>query len=443
MVEPLNSKLRHAFNPRKTIFMGVLAIVLGLGGAGVWSVSAKLSMGAAAAGQVIVASKNRTIDHLEGGIVAELLVRDGDMVEQNEPIIRLDNTRAMATAQIISNQYQNARLMLARLEAERDNKFVFNPSVEMFQENVLDGGIDKLAEQIVSQKDIFDARRSQMQGQTAILSQRVEQLQDHVDGLLGQEKASKKQISIIARELTDLRKLEQKGYAKRSSVLALEREASRLQGENARLTSEISGARVQIGEAELQILQLREDQQSEVIAEIETVTSDIFDLKERLKASKDILERTVIKAPVAGIVANMTVSTKGGVITAGKPLLEIVPQGEKLIVQAQIMPLDIEFIHKGMQAEIRFPSFDMTKTPTIFGVVQRVAPDAIADPNLGQRYYLAEISVSDSELAKLGDDLTIRPGMPAETLIVAGERTMLDYLLSPLERVTRNAFREM
>ena len=424
-------------NPRSAILFGFITITLIFGGLGTWAAMAPIASALIAPGVLTVDTSRKKIQHLEGGTIKALLVRDGDRVQGGDVLIRLDETQPRASLAILQSEYDSALALEARLLAERDNKHKIT-----FAKDLLNRANEgKLAEILADQTKLFDVRRSARDGETSILQSRSVRLNENIEGLLAQQKAKQRQISLIEEETKGLRDLFQKGFTDRSRLMALERQSAELEGERGEHISAIASAKTNIAETELQIVQLQRDLQEKVVDELRKVRTQIFDLEERLGAALHVLEHIEIRAPVSGTVVQMSVHTVGGIIRSGETILEIVPADDKLIIEAQVQPLDIDNIAVGQEADIQLTAFKSWTTPILVGVVTYISADRMLDQRSGLPYYLARITVSDEEVERL-EERELYPGMPAEVMIKTGERTALEYLAQPILDSMGRAWRE-
>lgn len=436
--EPKSKIPRLATSYRGSVSFGLLVVLATFVGLGGWATFAPLGSAAIASGQVTVSSNRKQVQHLEGGMVAEILVKDGDEVKAGDLVMRLDRTRPQAQVDIITAQLNTARALEARLIAERDNKKGIQFPEELLGKRSGDATVDAT---LLAQEKLFETRRSARDGQVKILRQRISQSREQIKGLQAQADGFRRQGDLIADELKGTRELHDKGYAPRTRLLALEREAARLQGERGERLGEISRTSQAIGEAELQILQIEKQFQEEVANGLREAQSNIYDLRERLTAATDVLEHTDIRSPESGIVVSLAVHTVGAVISPGRTIMEVVPSDDTLIIEARLQPQDIDHIMSGMEADVHFSTLKQAVTPILAGSVLTVSADRLTDDRTMQAYYLMRVAVPESELEKLG---TIRlvPGMPAEVYVKTGERTALRYLTQPLTQVLERSMRE-
>ncbi len=406
-------------NSRAWIVAGIATIAATFGGFGTWAALASLDSAAIAPGVVVVESERKSVQHLEGGLVKEILVRNGDPVARGDVLVRLENTHAKALHDVIRGEIDAARAEAARLVAERDGLEDI-----AFPEDILARAqVPKVAEALQGQRNLFAARRTSLEGQVAILEQSIAQFREEIEGLRSEQAAREQQLKILKDEL------------------AYERKIAELAGEKGRFMANVSRAEQGIGEAQLRISQLEKSVREEVVGKLRDVQERIFGLEERLVAAEDVLSRTEIRAPTAGVVMGMRVHTTGGVVAPGQELLQVVPVGDRLVIEAQVNPIDIDDVAVGQQATLRLTAFKLRSTPIIVGTLVNVSADRLLDEHTGTPYYLARIEVPKEALETLGE-LTLQPGMPVEALIKTGARTALGYMLSPLTDNMARAFRE-
>ena len=422
---------------RRLRIVGLLILLVIFGVFGTWAAVAKLASAALAPGVVTVEGYRKTVQHLEGGIVKEILVRDGDLVEPGDVLLRLDETQVKSKLEIARSRYFAAVALEARLLAEREQaeEIGFPQELQDYREQDT-----RVAETMAIQHQVFEARRAALVSEAEILEQRIEQLNEQIRGLEGLTAAKQRRIESYREEIRDLTKLFKRGLGDRLRLREMERAANELEGEQADHRAAIASARVKIGETRLQMLQLKQEFQKEVVAELRQVQTEIFDLQEQLRALNDTVARTEIQAPARGAVVGMGVHTVGGVISPASPILDIVPRDEELVVEARVQPTDIDNVYPGLEADVRFSAFKSRTTPVVQGAVETVSADRLTDDD-GQPYYLARIAVAEGELERLGE-LKVLPGMPAEVMIKTGERTFVDYLLQPILDGLNRSFRE-
>lgn len=420
------------------IYVGVGVIFLTFGVFGTWAALASLTSAALAPGVIAVDSNWRTVQHLEGGIVAEILVREGDFVKEGQVLLRLDPTRSDASLSILDSQLVLARATEARLIAERDGADLID-----FPDDLIDRMEDQEVATVVAGQDLlFRARRDSLEGQTSILNERIEQLKQQIEGLQVQQQARQAQTDLIDKELEGLQQLFEEGYASQQRILALQRDAERLRGERGENLASIASARSQIGETELQILQLDKNFREEVVNELRNVQSQVFDLEERRTAAADERRRIDIVAPVSGQVLGLAAYTVGGVIKPGEDILNIVPENDQLVIQCRVTPDDRERVSVGQSAQVRLTGLSRRSTPVLLGEVVTISGDRLTDRQSGEPYYDARVIIPEEQLALIEDSAELVPGMPADVMIETGERSALGYILSPLTDSLDRAFKE-
>lgn len=418
--------------------LGYFILLLAFGIGGGWSAVAGLDSAAVALGVVTVDGYRKTVQHLEGGIVREILVRDGDLVEAGAVLLRLDDTQIRAQLEMVRSQYLANLALTARLAAEREERATIE-----FPEALRADDDPRVREIVVIQEREFEARRTALRGEIAVLEQRIEQFDEQIRGLDALQKIKQQRIVSYREEVADMQALFDRRLGDKLRLREMERLALELEGERAGHLSDISRAKIQISETRLQIIHRHKALQEEIATQLRETQARHFDLQERLGALQDTLRRTEIRATADGNVVGMGVHTVGGVIAPGNQILEIVPHEERMVVEAQVSPTDIDKVHPGLIADIRFSAFSMRQTPVIEGAVETVSADRLTDPATHQPYYLARIAVTESGQEILrGLGLTVLPGMPAEVMIKTGERTFLNYLLQPITDSLARAFRE-
>jgi HlyD family secretion protein len=423
---------------RKHILAGVAVIALVLGGTGVWAARTDISGAVVSSGMVVVESKVKKVQHPTGGVVSEIKVKNGSIVKAGDLLVRLDDTVSRANLQLITKQLDELVMREARLEAERDGaSSITLPESYHGREDDPD-----IAKRIVGETSFFKSRKESLEGQKEQLEERILQLREEVTGLIRQIDAKKSEIEIVQRELKGVDELEKMKLVTTMRVNQLKRDATRLEGERGQLESAAAQAKGRIAETGIQILQLDQEFRTTIIQELRDNTAQQAELVERRIAAEDQLKRVDIRAPQGGVVHELAVHTVGGVINQSETIMLIVPQGEELIVEARIATHDIDQVVNGNKtAFVRFSAFDHQKTPELTGNLLSVSADLMVDQATGAPYYLARIVVPKEELAKL-DHNHLVPGMPAEVFMRTQNRTVLSYLMKPIEDQMERAFRE-
>ena len=419
--------------------LGLLIVAAVFGGLGTWAALAPLDSAAVGRGVITVENYRKTVQHLEGGIVRAIHVRDGDNVKRDQVLATLDDTEARAQLELQRGQYLIALAREARLVAQRDGlDRVVYPRI------LLDAtGDPRVQEAIEVQNQTFHARRTAQEGEIGIYRQQIDQLGARGRGLRSQQRSQQQLASSYRGELADFQALLEEGFAERQKVRELERNLAASEGRSGELAAEIAEAETQIGETRLKIVQLRKDLQREVAKELAEVQTDLFGLQEKMRALQATMERTVVRAPEPGTVLGLAVHTIGAVIQPGGRMMDIVPEGEKLIVDAQMSPHDIDRLRLGQAAELRFTSFKTRETPKIDGKVVRVSADSLMNEEEKEPYYLVRVEVSPQGLVDLARyELELVPGMPCEVLVNTGSRTFLQYLADPFRNSIARSFTE-
>ena len=422
---------------RRYIILGASASALLVFGVGGWAATTEISGAIIASGKIVVDSNVKKVQHLTGGIIGKLFVRDGDRVEAGQILVRLDDTVTRANLAIVTKGLTELEARKARLAAERDGTEKI-----AFPSDLLDHRSDPdVAEAMRGEQKLFNLRRSARSGQKAQLQQRVDQLGQEIVGFDSQLKAKAEETNLIQRELAGVQTLYEKNLVPLSRIIALKRESARLDGEQGQLIASKAQARGKIAELRLQIIQIDQDMASEVAKELRDIDAKIGEFVERKVSALDQLKRTVIRAPQDGTVFESKVHTVGGVVPPGETLMLIVPDADKLLVQARVNPQDIDKVEIGQTAALRFLGLDSRSTPDIMGRVTRISADAATDQRTGASYYTIRIAMPATEVAKLGD-VRLVPGMPVEAFIQTGDRTVMAYLLKPLSDQISRTFRE-
>jgi HlyD family secretion protein len=412
----------------------VAFLAIGLGG---WASTAEISGALIAQGSLVVDSNVKKVQHPTGGVVGEVRVREGDHVKAGDILVRLDETVTHANLAIVTKGLTELYARRARLAAERDGADSV-PVPKELANRVDDPDVE---EALSSERKLFELRRKSRMGQKDQLQQRIKQLNEQISGLTAQQDAKAKEMSLIDQELQGVRDLWAKNLVQINRLTSLEREAARLQGERGQLIASAAEAKGKIVETQLQIIQVDQELSSDVAKELRETDSKIGEYVERKVTAEDQLRRTDLRAPQDGVVFQSTVNTVGGVITAGDPVMLIVPAADNLLVEAKVDPKDIDQVQFGQPVVLRFSAFNMRTTPELNGKVVRMSADTTTDQRTGQSYYLVRIAMTADQIGRLGD-VKMTPGMPVEAFIQTGDRTMISYLVKPLRDQLMRSFRE-
>ena len=425
-------------NPGGSIRWGVWLLVLGFFGFVAWAVTAPLDEGVPAPATVMVDTKRQTVQHLTGGIVREILVREAQRVKAGDVVMRLDDKLARANYQAARQQYIAARAQESRLEAERKGagQIVFHADLVAAREDSI------AAEYMNVQRQVFLSRRTALQGQQSILEQTHKATQDTVRGLSAQLEGKEAQLKLVRTQLEGTRDLAKEGYLPRNRWYDEERLAAELSAVAGELTANIARTRGGLVELEMRIVQLKREFLRDVEILLAETTRDAQVAGERLRVAREELARTEILSPADGIVIGLAAHTVGGVVAPGVRIMDVVPQDVPLTLEARVEPHLVDRVHADLPADIRFHTFVDIPNLVIDGRVMSVSADLVAEQPNTPPYYLARVAVTPQGMKDLGQR-QLQPGMPAEVVIKTGERTFLMYLLRPLIRRVSSAFREV
>jgi HlyD family type I secretion membrane fusion protein len=422
---------------RRVVLVGVMLTLVGFGGFSTWASVAPLASAAVAPGIVTADTNRKTVQHLDGGVIAEIVARDGDRVEARQVLMRLDDLETRSIVTLLEGQRRAYAAQETRLLSERDDreKLVFPKDLADLRSDA------DMAEILSGQERIFESRRASVEGQIAVTHQRIAQSQAQIRAYDAQFDAGHKQLELIKEELVGVQELADKGLERKPRVLALKRQAANLEGQQGEFLNNMAQAREAIAQSELEILGMQADRHSEVATELREVQTRLAEVTEKLAAAQIRQGRRDVVAPEAGTVLNMRYFAPGAVVPPGGPILDLVPRDDRLVVEARVRPSDIDVVHVGLPAQIIFSAFKSRTTPKIDGTVTRVTADALKDERTGEFYYVARVVADSAQLEQLSD-IHLQSGMPAETMILTGERTMLEYLTQPIRDTFRSALRE-
>ncbi len=424
---------------RSYAISGLAICFVMFGGAVLWSLLANLEGAVVSSGIVVVQSNLRKIQHPSGGIIGEILVQDGQVVNEGDILIRLDETVTRANLRIIRDQLAQLSGRQSRLEAERDGAATIS-----FEPELLDN--PDAASTVQGETALFRARLASRMSQQAQLSERIVQLREEITGQTEQVESKRREIDLIRSELTGVESLYKTNLVPLARLTALQREETRLTGERGQIVAQTAATRGKISETELQILNIDKDLQAEVTRDLRDVEAKTMELRERRITAEDQLRRIVLYSPVAGVVHQLNVHTVGGVIQAGEQLMLIVPRNDSLTIEAKIAPTDIGAIKIDGLAHLKFVAFDARKTPELTGRISVISADLV-QPQPGSvqtqqaPYYNVRIELTADEVDKL-DGKHVVPGMPVEVFIATEQRTAFGYLAKPIIDQFSRTFRE-
>jgi HlyD family secretion protein/epimerase transport system membrane fusion protein len=425
----LTLSTRPSSSTRNVTIFGLFVIVTIFLGVGFWSATAPLARAVSAYATLTVKGERKQIQHFEGGIVDILHVTEGQMVEQGDLLVSLNPLQASALVARHDGQLDQSLARAARMESELQGARTINLSGRLLDRLSKDPKVFNIVE---SEERHLTARRETLDGTITILLQRKDQLENEIKGLKIQRASRLEQLKIFEDELVGLRELFEKGYYPKTKILAVERAISELRGAAGNDLALISRAKSARGEAENQIVSVRQRFREDAVKQLRDAHVEISDLKERLLVAKDVLQRIDIRAPRTGIIQGIKFHTVGGVVRPGDVLMDISPKDDDLIVDAQVLPTDIDNVAIGQQAEIRLTALNLRTTPAIFGYVISVSGDSLIDPRSNAPYFRARVEIPKQERAKLDEGVKLTAGMPVDVLIQTGERTALDYILKPI-----------
>jgi HlyD family secretion protein len=411
------------------------ALVVGIGG---WGATASVSGAVVAAGRVVVETNSKLVQHSEGGIVGAINVRNGDHVAAGDVLLVLDDSVTRANLSIVQVRLDDMQTRVPRLIAERDMAAEITWPDAIANRAQTD---EQLAELVRGQQLVFETRRETRQSRRAQLEEQIVQAEEEIKGLVAQRDAKADELLLMEEELAGLEELRSQSLVSTNRMIALKREETGLRGDHGRLVGAVARTRASISETQLKLLQLEQDFQSEVAAELNELRAQTAELLERKVAAEDRLRRLVLRAPADGLVHELSVNTVGGVVNAGETLMRIVPDLDALVVEAPVSPREIDRVHQGQQARIRFSAFNQRTTPEANGTVVRVSADATTDARTGASHFLVRVALAEGERERLGS-LPIVPGMPAEIFMQTESRQVLSYLLKPMIDQVERAFRE-
>lgn len=422
---------------QRWIRIGYIVLLATFGVALIWSALAPLSSAVIAQGAVKVDSSRKKIQHPEGGVIKEILVKDGSAVRAGDVLARLDATKAGAAYGVVRGGRDVALAAQARLEAERDEK----ASIRFPDDLLARANNSQIAEIMRSQQSLFDARRTSRLGELSILEQQIAAIRSEISGFQSLQHAKDEQLKSLKNDLDAMSALASVGMLEKPKIRSVERELAALQGSRSELVSKVASARTQISEKELKKFQVQKAFQEEVVAELKKVQAENFELIERESSTRYTLALIEIRAPVDGTVTDLKIHTAGGVIAPGEVIMEVVPSSDQLILEGKVLPGDIDRVAVGQEVGVKLHAFNTRTTPELNGALTYVSADAVVDPRTEVSYFVVKALVPEKELARLGDQ-KVQPGMQADLFIVTGERTFLGYLFQPLSDSFNKAWRE-
>lgn len=427
------------FSVRSPLIVGFLAVALLVGGFGAWATLTEIAGAIVTSGKVEVDQNRQVVQHPDGGVIAELLVDEGDFVDQDQLLIKLDPTELSSRLAITEGQLFEIMARRGRLQAEQDGSSAIN-----FEDELLSAAArsDDVQAMIDGQLRLLEARDLSIDRQKEQLGKRKSQILSQIDGVNAQHEALQQQLSLIEEELASQRKLLERGLAQASRVLNLQREQARLSGQVGELVAQVAQSQGRITETDIEILRLESTRREEAVTQLRDLQYRELELAETRRALLTQLSRMDVRAPVSGIVYGLQFYTPRSVVRPADPVLYLVPQDRPLVIATQVDTIHIDQVYPGQAVTLRFPALDQRTTPELSGQVSQVSADAFTDDASGLSYYRAEISVAPAELSQLPEGVTLVPGMPVEAYIRTADRTPLAYLVKPLTDYFAKAFRE-
>jgi HlyD family type I secretion membrane fusion protein len=422
---------------RRPVRIGLALVAVGFFGFLAWAAIAPLRSAAIAPGTIVADSRNKAIQHLEGGIIREVFVREGALVAAGDVLVRLDSANAAANLGRLEAARRAALAQAARLAAERDDA----PAVQFPDELTVSAADAETADALKGQQAIFETRRTAYASERGIVEQRIAQYEREIEGIEAQVASLVRQLALTQEELASVRAMVERNLEGRPRLLGLERQAAALDGERGEHVAEIARARQNIAEMEQRLVNLRAQRLDEAISELRNVQEKLVDLGQQIAAAADASHRLEVKAPVDGRIVSIFHESPGGVVKPGETLMELLPGADELLVEAHVRPDDIESVRPEQTVRVRLTAYSQRRTSALKGRVQDVSADRIVDAQGDKAYYLARVAVDKDELAAQ-PALELYPGMPATVFIETGEETLLDYLLAPLFSGLERALRE-
>ncbi|AWI87025.1 HlyD family type I secretion periplasmic adaptor subunit [Methylobacterium sp. DM1] len=416
---------------------GYALIAAAFGVAGAWAATVRLDRAVISNGVIVAESSRKVVQHFEGGMVQAVLVRDGQTVRAGDVLLRIDPVQSQASADLFRNQLDAALVLEARLRAEQAQSDDLHLPADISARR----DEPALARMIGDQAGQLVERRTTLKGQLALIEAKVTQLRTEISGLAVEKSSVEQQVGFIRQELEGLRSLHERNLIPLSRLLVMERERTRLEGVIGRSVAERAKAENAISEAGLQITQLKQKLQETVTGQLLETRQRIGELREKLVVAQDVFRRHEIRASHDGVIQALKVVATGQVVRSGEPLMEIVPTSDRLVVNVQFSPNDLEAVHAGMRAEIKFPTFQARRTPAVFGTLTVVSRDRLVDEGTKQAYFAGTVEIDEHQLPA---DVRHRllAGLPAEVVVSAGERTALEYLFAPFFDAMGRAFHE-
>ena len=417
---------KPTYSGRFPLFVGCSALIVLLLGIGVWSVRTEIAGAIIASGTIVVENNRQVIQHAEGGVVGEILARDGDPISEGDLLLRLDGTILESELALAELQLIELRARKARLQAERDEA-----SDIIFPNDLLALNTDAATEQIEGQRKLFEARRNSLETERKQIAEQIKQIHNQIEGAEAQQAALSVEEELVGNELRDQESLLERGLVQNQRVSTLRRDAAQITGQIGMLNANAAQFRGQIAALEIELLRLVTSRQENAITELRDIQFNELELTEQHRTLLERMSRLDVRAPVGGIVYGSSVFAEKAVVQSAEPLMYVIPQDQPLIISTRVEAIHVDQVHMGQEATLKFSAFNQRTTPELNGSVISVSADVFEDENTGMSYYRVDVEPLDDELAKL-DELEILPGMPVEAFIKTDDRTPLSYLTKPL-----------
>ena len=435
----MNAREDKRWSATRPLILGFIGLLLLFGGFGTWAVTSQIAGAVVASGRIEVDRNRQIVQHETGGVVADILVDEGDSVAAGDVLLRLDAEQLTSQLAIVEGQLYELMARRGRLEAQRDEV-----ETVTFDEELLTAGATNpdVQELVDGQRNLFDARRVSVAQELEQLGKRRAQINAQIRGVDAQEAALSRQLELIEEELANQQSLLDRGLTQASAVLTLMREQARLRGQIGELSAQKAQSQERVTEIDIERLKLRSAGREEAITQLRDLRYRELEMAEQRRALRAEIDRLDIRAPVSGVIYGMQVQTPRSVVRAAEPLMYLVPQDRPLIIASQVQTIHIDQVAVGQEVNLRLSALNQRTTPELVGKVLQVSADSIEDDATGQSYYRAEIALNPGETDKLEEGTILLPGMPVEAFIRTGERSPMAYLLKPMADYFARAFRE-
>ncbi|MFT6332939.1 MAG: HlyD family type I secretion membrane fusion protein [Lentimonas sp.] len=427
----------------KTIRTGRLVLGIFLGIFIIWGIAAPINSASIAPGQVVLDFNKKTIQHLEGGIIEKILVKEGQNVVTGQPLISLQDIQSRSQNKMLKKQLITTLAIEERLVSERDKTQQpdFAKIATQYQSDKIDED-DEVAKIISTQQNLFNIRQNSFKSKTDILHKRIDQLGDEINGINSQLQATDEELALLRQQKRMSQRLVNNNNSPLNKLIEIKKQIAASKGKKGELEANIAKAKQTISETQLEIINMQNENLSEILAELQDIEVKVSDLTEQLVSAKDILKRTIIKSPTSGTVTDLQYHSIGAVISPASEIMYIVPQNDQLIIEARVNPNDIDNVQSGQKAKVQLTAFKAKKVPKLTGEVLSVSADILLDEVSGEQYFLARIKIDEDEINHLKEKITLYPGMPAQAFIITGTRSLFTYLFDPITEAGYKAFRE-